>query len=594
MVWEAVFALGVIAVMTFALLRGLARPDTALLGGLAVFMTMGLFSERFPTPAVLVAGFGNEGLAAIAVLFVVATGLSQTGAMGLVTQPLLGRPRTLLGAQTRLMAPVATLSAFVSNTPIVAMFTPVVADWCRKSRLQPGKLFIPLSYAAVLGGTCSLIGTSTNIYIYGWLNEALKQRMGMFTIGLVGVPAAVAGIAYVLIVSRRLLPAGATPEQHAGDAREYTVEMLVETGSSIDGTSIEKAGLRRLPGSYLMEIERSGERITAVPPEQILHGGDRLIFVGIIDSVRDLQKIRGLVPATDQVFKVSDSRTDRVLIEAVVSDQSPLVGKTVREGRFRTVYNAVIIAVRRGGERIRRKIGDIVLRPGDTLLIEAHPRFVERHRNSLDFYLTSAVADSQPLRHDRAYLAIAILVGMIAAVSSGLLGLLNASLVAATLMILFGCCSTVEARRNINWRILLAMGAAMGIGATLASTGAAEVIAEGVLVATRGLGPRGVLAGLYLIALLFNMMIGHAGAAALAYPIAQAVAVQQGIDPMALVIGIMMAASADFANPISYPTHLMVYGAGGYQFSDFVRVGLPLNLIVMTVTVLLAPLFWPL
>ncbi len=592
--WEAWLTLAVIALMAYALVRGLAAPDTTLLGGVTVLMTLRLFSTRFPEPATVASGFGNPGILAIGVLFVVAAGLGQTGAMELLTRPLLGRPRTLTAAQIRLMAPVAGLSAFVNNTPIVAMFVPVVTDWCRKAGLRPGKLFIPLSYAAVLGGTCTLIGTSTNVYVYGWLDEPLRQRMGMFTIGMVGLPAALAGIAYLLLVSRRLLPDGATPEQYAGDVREYTVEMMVEAGSAVDGRTIEEAGLRHLPGVYLMEIERDGERLVAVGPDQVLHAGDRLIFVGVVESVRDLQKIRGLLPASDQVYKVKDPRPNRVLIEAVVSDQSPLVGRTVRAGRFRTKYDAVIIAVHRGGERIRKKIGDIVLRPGDTLLIEAHPRFVERHRNSRDFYLASTVADSSPPRHDRAWIALAILIAMIGSVTAGVLGLLNAAAIAAGLMILTRCTSPAEALERVDFRVLLAMGAAIGIGTTLASTGAAEAIADGVLLLTGRFGPQALLAGIYLLTLLFNMLIGHAGAAALAFPIAQAAAAGQALDAMPFVIVVMMGASADFANPISYPTHLMVYGAGGYRFSDFVRVGLPLNLLVMAVTVTVAPSIWPL
>jgi di/tricarboxylate transporter len=592
MVWEAWLTLGLIAAMAYVLVRGHARPDTTLLAGLTVLMTLRLASDRFPDPARVAAGFGNEGILTIGVLFVVAAGFGQTGAMELIARPLLGRPRTPTGAQLRLMGPVAALSAFVNNTPVVAMFVPVVADWSRKTGLQPGKLFIPLSYAAVLGGTCTLVGTSTNVYVYGWLDPALKQRMGMFTIGAVGLPAALVGIAYLLIFSRRLLPDGATAERHAGDVREYTVEMKVVAGSPVDGSTIEEAGLRHLPGVYLMEIERDGERIVAVGPDRILHGGDRLIFVGIVESVRDLQRIRGLVPAPDQVYKLRDPRPNRVLIEAVVSDQSPLVGRTVREGRFRTLYDAVIIAVHRGGERIRRKIGDIVLRTGDTLLIEAHPRFVQRHRNNTDFYLTSAVADSRPLRHDRAWIALGILAAMIGVVASGVLGLLNAAALAAGLMILTRCTTPAEALAGVNIRVLLAMGAAIGIGGTLGSTGAASAVADGVLGLSGPFGAHAVLAGVYLITLLFNMLIGHAGAAALVFPVAQAVAARQGVDFMPFVVAIMMGASADFANPISYPTHLMVYGAGGYRFADFVRIGLPLNVLVMAVTVTLAPLIW--
>jgi len=604
--WEAWVTLGVIGLMGVALVRAWAAPDTVLLGGMALFMTLGLASPHvpgtdatparlgFPSPATMAAGFGNEGILTIAVLFVVAAGLAQTGAMGLITRPLLGTPRTALAAQVRMMLPVAGLSAVMNNTPIVAMFVPVVSDWCRKAGLSPSKLFIPLSYAAILGGTCTLIGTATNIYIYGWLDDGLKARVGMFTLAWVGLPAAVAGLAYILLAGRWVLPDRKTAGQDLGDdVREYTVEMLVAPDSPLAGKAIEAAGLRRLGGAYLAQIERDGQQLVAVGPEQELRVGDRLIFVGIAGAVTELQNIRGLVPATNQVFKVTDPRPDRVLVEAVVSDQCAWLGMSIREARFRTRYNAVVLAVRRGGEHLRVKVGDIVLRTGDTLLIETHPRFIEQHGNSRDFYLTSAVTGSRMLNHAKAPLALALLAAMIVAVTVQAMTLFNAALLAAGGMILLRCCTPVQARQNINWRVLLMMGAAIGVGRTLSTSGAADGIAALILaVAERG-GPTGILAGIYAVTVVFNMLVGHAGAAALAYPIAYAAAQTLGADFMPFVIVLMMAASADFANPVSYPTHLMVYGAGGYRFTDFVRAGLPLNLIVMAVTVTVTPTVFP-
>lgn len=604
--WEAWVTLGLIGLMGLALVRAWASPDTVLLGGMALFMTLGLVSpytpgaeggattHGFPSPATMAAGFGNEGILTIAVLFVVAAGLAQTGAMGLITRPLLGTPASPLAAQLRMMLPVSALSAVMNNTPIVAMFVPVVADWCRKTGLAPSKLFIPLSYAAILGGTSTLIGTATNIYIYGWLDDDVKSRFGMFTIAWVGLPVAVAGLAYILLAGRWVLPDRKTAKQELGDdVREYTVEMMVEAESPLVGKSIEAAGLRRLSGAYLAEIERDGQQIVAVGPEQELRGGDRLIFVGIVGAVTELQNIRGLKPATDQVFKVSDPRPDRVLVEAVVSDQCAWVGKSIREAQFRTRYNAVVLAVRRGGEHLRMKVGDIVLRTGDTLLIETHPRFIEQHGQGRDFYLTSAVAGSQMKNHAKAPLALGLLVAMIALVTAQVMTLFNAALLAAGGMILLRCCSPATARQNINWRVLLMMGAAIGVGKTLSTTGAADGIAGLVLSVAEQGGPMGILAGMYLVTMVFNMLVGHAGAAALAYPIAYAAAQTLGVDFMPFVIVLMMAASADFANPVSYPTHLMVYGAGGYRFGDFIRAGLPLNLIVMAVTVTVTPIVFP-
>jgi len=600
MTWEAWVTLGTVVLIALAMLRGLAGPDTVLLGGLALLMTFGLFSDLFPTPAQAVAGFGNEAVITIAVLFVIAEGLSQTGAMSLVTQPLLGRPKSVRPALVRLTLPVAFLSAFLNNTPIVAMFMPVVSDWCKKIGLAPSRLYIPLSYAAILGGSCTLIGTATNVFVDGQVIEAQKHgelagiHISMFTISAVGVPSAILGLIYIVLIAPRLLPDRRTPVQDNADARRYTIEMIVEPRSPIAGKTIEEAGLRALPGAYLVEIERNGERIAAVGPEQVLHAGDRLIFAGIVDSVVDLQRTRGLAPATDQVFKLSDPRPDRRLVEAVVSDNCPLVHKSIREGRFRTVYGAAVIAVHRGGQHLGKvKIGDIVLQAGDTLLLETHPRFVEAQRNSRDFFLVSAVEGSKPIRHDRAWVALLLMVAMVCAVTFTPMRLVNAALLAAGLMVLTGCCSTGEARQSINWRVLLTMGAALGVGASLESTGAARGVAEGIIQVFQKLGPYGILMAIYLIGMSLTSLIGPIGTVGLLFPVAKAAALTQGLSFMPFAIALMTTSAASFATPTAYQTNLMVYSAGGYRFGDYVRVGLPLNLIVMAVTVTLAPRLWP-
>ncbi len=600
MTWEAWVTLATVGLIAVTMVRGLAGPDTVLLGGLALLMTFGLFSDAFPTPAQAVAGFGNEAVITIAVLFVIAEGLGQTGAMSLVTQPLLGRPRSVRPAILRLTLPVAILSAFLNNTPIVAMYMPVVSDWCKKIGIAPSKLFIPLSYAAILGGSCTLIGTATNLFVDGQVSKAqangelIDVHISMFTVSAIGVPSAILGLIYLVLIAPRLLPDRRTAAQADGDARQYTVEMIVETKSPIAGKTIEEAGLRALPGAYLIEIERDGERIVAVGPEQVLHEADRLIFAGIVDSVVDLQRTRGLLPATDQVFKLSDPRPDRRLVEAVVSDNCPLIHKSIREGRFRTVYGAAVIAVHRAGQHLgKTKIGDIVLQAGDTLLLETHPRFVEAQRNSRDFFLVSAVEGSKPIRHDRAWVALFLMVAMVAAVTFTPMRLVNAALLTAGLMVLAGCCSTGEARQSINWRVLLTMGAALGVGVSLESTGAARNVAQAIIQASQSFGPRGILIAIYIIGMALTSLIGPIGTVGLLFPIAKAAALSQDISFMPFAMALMTTSAASFATPTAYQTNLMVYSAGGYRFTDYVRVGLPLNLIVMAVTVTLAPWLWP-
>jgi di/tricarboxylate transporter len=599
--WEAAVAGLVVAVVLYALARNLAPPDVALPAGAVVLTSLSAVSERFPSAGQLASAFGNEGLLTVGVLFVVAAGLTETGGLSLIAERFLGRPRSVASAQLRLMLPVAAASSILNNTPVVAMFLPVVEEWGRRNRLSVSRLLIPLSYAAIFGGCLTLIGTSTNLVVQSLMIETRKTdpgmpTMGLFTIGAIGLPAAVVGIAYVLLVSGRLLPDRRAPRSELADPREYSVEMMVLPGSAIDGLSIEEAGLRHLPGVYLAAIERGGETLAAVGPEHVLRGHDRLMFVGVVESVVDLQRFRGLAPATDQVFKLGGPRHDRCLVEAVVSPTSPLAGKGVREGGFRSRYDAVVIAVHRNGERIRAKIGDIVLQPGDTLLLEAHPRFLKAHRNNRDFLLMSALDDSSPRRHERTWIALMILVGMVAL--AGLesvtgLSLFNLALVAAGLMIATRCCSIEQARRSIDWSLLLAIGAALTVGRAIETTGLAEVAAQGMLGTVETAHPWLVLAQVYLLTLVFTELVTNNAAAVLAFPIAHAAATRLGVSFMPFALAVAMAASSGFATPLGYQTHMMVYGPGGYRFSDFTRIGLPLDIIVGAVAVALLPLLFP-
>lgn len=601
MTWEAWITLAVVASVLLALARNVASPDVLLMGAATVLMTLSLASHRFPSPSQIAAGFGNEGVLTVAVLFVVAAGLTETGAMAMATERLLGRPTTTADAQVRLMVPVAAFSAFLNNTPVVAMFIPVVTDWCKRANLSPSKLFIPLSYAAVLGGTCTLIGTSTNLVVQALMIESRRTDptmpiMGMWTISVIGVPSAIAGVLFVLAVSSRLLPNRKSARAGMADPREYTVEMLVEPGGAMDGQTIGQAGLRHLPGVYLSAIERQGESILAVGPEEVLRGNDQLIFVGIVDSVVDLHRMRGLVPATHQLFKLNDPRHTRCLMETVVSDTCPIIGQSIRQGEFRTRYDAVVIAVHRNGERIRQKIGDIVLKPGDTLLLETHRRFLRNRRNSRDFFLVSHVPDSSPRRHDRAWIAIIIMLGMIVAMAMEdrlHISVLNAALVAAALMGVTRCLSAEQARRSVDWPTLVAIGAALAIGKAIETTGLAAFAADHLISTFRPFGPVGVLGGVYFLTLVFTEIVTNNAAAALAFPVAHAAALAMGVHFMPFAIVIAMAASAGFATPLGYQTHLMVYGVGGYRFSDYVKIGIPLDLLIMAITVALTPWFFP-
>jgi len=586
--WQAWLSLGVIAAVLATLIWGRVGPDVVLVGGVTVLLLAGVLDtgEAF-------AGMSNPGMLTVAVLYVVVAGLQETGAVGWIGQTFLGRPASLLGAQLRLVLPVTAFSAVMNNTPLVAMFIPAVSDWARQARLSVSKLMLPMSYGAILGGTLSLIGTSTNLVVSGLWVESGRAALPLFEIGKVGFPCAVVGILYLVTVGRWLLPDRRPPMGELEDPRSYTVEMMVEEGGPLPGRTIEAAGLRHLPGLYLAEIERRGQIMPAVSPQTVLAGGDRLVFVGVVDSVVDLQKIRGLVPATNQLFKLTAPRAERMLVEAVVSDTCSLLGRSIREGRFRNLYDAVVIAVARNGQRItQQKIGDIELQAGDTLLLEAPASFVREQRNSREFYLVSRVENAKPLRHERAALALAILAGMIASVTLFDFSMLLAAMVAAGLMIVTRCCSGSVARQSVDWQVLIVIAASFGLGASLEVTGAASVLAQ-ELVAVAGRNPWASLFVIYGVTMLFTELITNNAAAVLVFPIASATAESLGVSLLPFVMAIMMAASASFSTPIGYQTNLMVMGPGGYRFTDYFRVGIPLNLTMWGLTTLLAPRIWP-
>ncbi|MCG6898064.1 MAG: anion permease [Thiocapsa sp.] len=585
--WEGWFSLGIVALCFGLFAFSRAAPDVITVGGLTLLLVVGIL-----TPAEALSGFSNPGMLTVGVLYVVVTGLTETGAVGWVGPSLLGRPRGPTDARLRLMLPVAGLSAFLNNTPVVAIFIPAVQDWAKRHRLELSRLLIPLSFASIAGGTCTLIGTSTNLVVNGLYVERLGgEGLGLFEPVWVGLPVTVAVLVFLLTAGHWLLPKRLPAAASYEDVRQYTSEMLVQPGSPLVGKSIEDAGLRQLPGLFLIEIERGEQVMAAVSSEELLQANDRLVFAGILDSVMDLQRTRGLIPATDQVFKLNLPRPGRCFVEAVLSDKSPLVGKSVREGRFRNRYNSVIIALARNGERVARKIGDIVLAPGDTLLLETRPNFVEQQRNSRDFLLVSQIGEFHPLKHDRAPVAIAIVIAMIAAVSLGWLSMLEAALLAAGLMIFTRCTTSRTARRAPDWQVLVVIATSFGIGAALEKTGAASAMAGGLIGLADG-DPWITLALVFMATALLTALATNNVAAVLVFPIALQAAEAMGVAPEPFILTLMVAASASFATPIGYQTNLMVLNVGGYHFGDFVRIGVPLTLLVGLLTVVVVPHVW--
>ena len=587
MTFEGWFVLGVILICLFFLVGTSISVDIILFAGLAVIFISGIL----PAEQAL-SGFSNEGMLTVAALYIVAAGLRETGAIHFIVRKVMGDARTVKKAQLRIMSPVMIMSAFLNNTPIVASFIPALERWSRISQIPVSKILIPLSYAAILGGTCTLIGTSTNLIINGlMIQDGSLETIGLFEPALIGIPVAIAGFLYLMVFGDSLLPERGSSLDTFQDPREYTIEMIVDTESSLNGKTIEDAGLRNLPGLYLIEIQRNERTIPAVGPYELLKGNDRLIFTGIVDSIMDLRQISGLIPATDQVFKLNAPRNEREMIEAVVSRSNPLIGRTIKDGNFRDRYDAVVIAVSRSGERINEKIGDITLKIGDVLLLEAHPNFVKKYRNSSEFYLVSSIEDSTPITYEKAWVAGLSLIGMVTLAATGILSMLQAAIVASGFLLVTKSFRYANALDSVDWRVLIAIASALGLGSALEYTGTAEFLATNLL-SFAGDNPTLALALTYLATWLLTEMITNNAAAVLVFPVALSLAATLGVEFMPFAMVMIVAASASFSSPIGYQTNLMVLGPGGYKFTDFTRIGLPLNLIVGGIAVSLIPYIW--
>lgn len=557
-------------------------------------------------------GFANPAMLTIAALFVVGAGLQTTGAVEYLSLWLLGRPKQgtpLL----RLIGPVAALSSFMNNTPLVAFFLPIFVHVAKKLRVSPSKLLIPLSYSAVLGGTCTLIGTSTNFVIDGELRSHDMPGLGMWELAWIGIPVTLVGLIYLTTFGQRLLPDRTDLLEYAeSHPREYTLELIVQPTYALIGETIRKSGLRDLPGLYLYAIERDGVRLLPVSPEEPIRVGDILCFSGLVGTILDTQRIRGLEPvehhpalnasngmnasmnSLEGLPPLPSPRSGSVLCEAVISPASPLIGTTVKDTDFRTRYQASIMAVHRSGEKLQQKIGQIELKAGDTLLIDAPENFAKRWRNSRDFILVSGLEDSAPVEHHRAWLALMIFAAVVLGMTVFTEKATLVALVGATITVFTGCLSAREAQRAIDLPVLLLIATALGVSKALDTSGAAEWIAGFLLSWAQPFGKVAVLATIVVLTGLLTELLSNNACAALMAVLALATAKQMGMDPRPLLIAVAVTSSYGFATPIGYQTNLMVLGPGGYRISDYLRVGIPLDIICWTLTIISVATFWQL
>ena len=600
------FTLGIIVMIIGALInKKKIGPDLVMSGGLVLLMIFGVVDLQQATE-----GFAQRPLLMIAGLFVVAAALQETGGIELIGRKLLGKPSSLVTAQLRMMVPVATMSAFMNTTPIVAMYLPMVHNWAKRLKIPASKLFIPLSFAGILGGQATMIGTGSNLIIMGlfidwwqhpplWVKELSigppSDVVSMWGAAWIGVPVAILGIGFIVLTSKWLLPERSTDAVGGIGERDYEIKMSIEPKAAIVGKTIVEASLRNLPGLYLYAIVREDQLIKVVSPTEVLQQDDKLIFIGDVRSVVDLRKKRGLVPSTESLSDIKGRPVSRTMIEAVVSGSSKLVGQSIRDSKFRTTYNAAILAVHRRGHHLKGKIGDIRLEPGDTLLIESNENFVATFQHSPDFYLVSKLDNSRPPIHNRAWLSIGILGALIVLLTIGIMDRIAAIWLCGLLMVATGCINGPAARKAINFQILIVIGAAMGIGQAVEESGLAAYASNSLFDIAQNLhvGNYGMLFLVFIMTSLAAQLMTNYGAAVIMFPIVMSAAEALGVSPYPFVFTMMAAAGCNFLTPITYQTNLMVYGPGGYKFADFPRVGVPLTLLVAILATSIAPQVFP-
>ncbi|MGD2067587.1 MAG: SLC13 family permease [Gemmatimonadota bacterium] len=579
-----------ITLATLAAALGLLASDrlapSLVVFGADVFL---LLTGVIDAPAAL-EGFSNPAPFTVAALFVMARAVEKTGAIQPVISSALGTGRSARRSLARLLLPVATSSAFLNNTPIVAMTTAQVARWA-DSRGRPASDFLmPLSFAAILGGATTLIGTSTTLLVSGLMEAHGMAPMGMFEITRLGLPVALVGLAYLVLFSHDMLPRRAAAFREMEEkTRDFIVQMEVRPGGSLDGVTVGTGGLRHLERVFLTEVQRAGGDVVApARPETRLHGGDVLVFAGAADHVVDLQAHAGLMSSErEHVTFFQDA--GHTYFEVVVGAGSPLAGRTLAEVDFRKRFGAAVLAIHRAGAPVRAKLGTVELRPGDTLLVLSDADFGDRWRDRSDFILISRRGEVAPSTSRQGVLVLAALIAVVGTAAAGVLPILHGSLAAALLLLVSGVLTPGEARRAVDLNVVGLMAAAFGLAAAVEQSGLAAAIVGTMVSVAGGLGPWAVLLGLILVTLLLTELVTNSAAAVLVFPVAMAAAAAEGIDPRPVALAVAVAASASFLTPIGYQTNTMVYGPGGYRFGDYVRLGAPLTLLVVVVLMALHP-----
>ena len=563
------------------------RSDVVFLCAVGILYVTGVLDAKET-----LSGISQTSVAVVGVLFVVIAGLMHTGVLQWIVKHLLGTPKSYAKAVLRLMLPVAALSSFLSNTTVVALFVNIVKMWSKKLNISPSKLLIPLSYASGMGGVCTLIGTPPNLIISGLYEEKTGEAMNILATTIPGIFCLAVGVLSI-IAMRKLLPNRKSPEEAFESTGDYTVEMLVPSDNKHIGMTIGELGLNNVQGGSLIEIRHFDDEkiVSPAPDDEPLMGGDRLVYAGQIGDLLDLEKSHGLVNADHPVFHYDDAPKS-MLRTAYITFGSHLIGTTMGSNGFEKEHQVTLVAVSRRGQRIEESPREVVLKAGDTLLLESVKEFkTDTQAMSRDLHFFES--EDIPNISWRTFMSSAVMIAMVALSAFDVLPLLECAILAVFAMLIFRCCTPEQAMRSVNWDILMIFACSAVLGVAIQKTGIAERMAGGILDIC-GTNPIVVMTAICLAGTFITEFISNTAAGAMFFPIMFEAAEKLGYDPFPFLIALMIAVSSSFATPIGSPTHMLVYGPGGYRFSDFLKIGLPMNLIILAANILIVNLVYPL
>jgi di/tricarboxylate transporter len=562
------------------------RADLVFLGAIAVLFVTGVLNAKEAF-----SGFSSTSVVIIGVLFVVVAGLTHTGVLQWMVKNLLGQPNTYSKAVIRLMLPVAALSSFLSNTTVVALFVGIVKMWSKKLNVSPSKLLIPLSYASGMGGVCTLIGTPPNLIISGLYEEKTGEAMNILSTTIPGLFCLTIGVLSI-IAMRRLLPDRKAPESAFESTGDYTVELQVPSDNPYIGKTLDEAGLFHVNGGSLIGLYHFDNSPTPLTEDEPLMGGDHLIYAGQIDELIDVAVSHQLVSSDHHIFTMSEVDQDSSLRTAYVDFGSSLIGKKIGGSTFEKDNNVTLAAVARRGERIDKAPREVVLQAGDTLLLVC-PKNFNLSTSALEKDLHFFDSADVPNIGIGTLISTAIMIAMVALSALGVIPLLQCAFIAAAAMLIFRCCNADQAMKAINWDILMVFAGSVVLGIAIQKTGIAERLAFGILDVC-GTNPIVVMTAICLVGTFITEFISNTAAGAMFFPIMYQAAEKLGYEPYPFLIALMVSVSSSFATPIGSPTHMLVYGPGGYRFSDFMRIGLLMNFIILAANILIVNIIYPL